>query len=250
MKLNHVPRHIALAPDGNGRWATRQGEPRAKGHRAGTRVLPPIIEAAVASGVQALSMFLFSTENWNRPPEEIRSMMSILATSHAAVKDMHGLGARLGFIGRIDDLPRPVVEAIRWAENLTESNTAIRVYLAINYGGRAELVDATRRLLTVGTQSHQVDEETIVRHLYAPEASDAELLIRTGGQHRLSNFLPWQLAHAEMHVTDTLWPDFTAAEFRQILTRYADNQRLRAVEAVVQQDLHIPEGEYGSAQGQ
>ena len=204
--------------DGNGRWAKRRWLPRAAGHRAGISVLTPLLEAAGQAGVKTLTLYAFSTENWNRPRREVQTLMKLfLETAREKVPDLNERGARLRFLGRRDGLPAPVLEALQEAEELTAGNDSLDVYIALNYGGRAEIVDATRRIVADGLSPEDVDEKTFSRYLYAPDAPEVDLVIRTSGELRVSNFLLWQIAYAEFYVTDTLWPDFSADEFLQAL---------------------------------
>ncbi|WP_424511425.1 polyprenyl diphosphate synthase [Rubrobacter taiwanensis] len=223
-----VPRHVAIIMDGNGRWARRRWLPRTAGHRAGVQVLTPLLETAGRAGVKYLTLYAFSTENWVRPEEEVDALMSLfLETARGKVPELHERGARLRFLGRRDGLPESVLRAIGEAEELTRRNERLNVYIALNYGGRSEIVDAARRMLAAGLSPGEVDEETFARHLYAPELPEVDLLIRTSGELRISNFLLWQIAYAEFYVTDTLWPDFSPEEFLHALDAYANRSRRR-----------------------
>ena len=195
--------------DGNGRWAKRRWLPRAAGHRAGVSVLTPLLETAGRAGVETLTLYAFSTENWGRPKKEVKTLMKLfLETAREKVPELNERGARLRFLGRRDGLPASVLEALAEAEELTAQNDSLDVYIALNYGGRAELVDATRRIVADGLSPEDVDESTFARYLYAPDVPEVDLVIRTSGELRVSNFLLWQIAYAEFYVTDTLWPDF------------------------------------------
>jgi undecaprenyl diphosphate synthase len=223
-----IPRHVAIIMDGNGRWAKRRWLPRAAGHRAGVSVLTPLLEAAGQAGVETLTLYAFSTENWNRPRREVQTLMKLfLETAREKVPDLNERGARLRFLGRRDGLPAPVLEALQEAEELTAGNDSLDVYIALNYGGRAEIVDATRRIVADGLSPEAVDEKTFSRYLYAPDVPEVDLVIRTSGELRVSNFLLWQIAYAEFYVTDTLWPDFSADEFLQALESFASRSRRR-----------------------
>ena len=214
--------------DGNGRWAKRRWLPRAAGHRAGISVLTPLLEAAGQAGVETLTLYAFSTENWNRPRREVQTLMKLfLETAREKVPDLNERGARLRFLGRRDGLPAPVLEALQEAEELTAGNDSLDVYIALNYGGRAEIVDATRRIVADGVSPEDVDEKTFSRYLYAPDVPEVDLVIRTSGELRVSNFLLWQIAYAEFYVTETLWPDFSADEFLQALESFASRSRRR-----------------------
>ncbi len=214
--------------DGNGRWAQRRWLPRAAGHRAGISVLEPLIEAAGSAGVKTLTLYAFSTENWARPEDEVGTLMKLfIETARAKVPELNRRGARLRFLGRRDSLPKAVREALVEAEDLTSANKDIDVYIALNYGGRGEIVDATRRMISDGLSPEEVDEKTFARYLYAPEAPEVDLVIRTSGELRVSNFLLWQIAYAEFYVTDTLWPDFSQEEFLQAIESFASRSRRR-----------------------
>jgi undecaprenyl diphosphate synthase len=214
--------------DGNGRWARARWLPRVAGHRAGVAVLTPLLEAAGELGVEALTLYAFSTENWERPETEVSSLMNLfLETAKGKVPELNGRGARLRFLGRRERLPRAVRKSIEAAEELTKDNAKLDVYVALNYGGRAEIVDAARRMMEAGLKPKEVDEATFASYLYAPEAPEVDLVIRTSGELRVSNFLLWQIAYAEFYVTETLWPDFSPEEFRRAITSFAGRSRRR-----------------------
>ena len=214
--------------DGNGRWAQRRWLPRAAGHREGVAVLTPLLEAAGRAGVEVLTLYAFSTENWERPQSEVKTLMRLfIETARKKVPELNERGARLRFLGRREGLPERVLEALREAEELTAHNDRLDVYIALNYGGRAEIVDAARRMMEDGLSPEAVDEETFGRYLYAPEAPEVDLVIRTSGELRVSNFLLWQIAYAEFYVTETLWPDFSAEEFMKALQDFASRSRRR-----------------------
>ncbi len=214
--------------DGNGRWAKARWLPRAAGHSAGVSVLTPLLEAAGEAGVEALTLYAFSTENWGRPETEVDSLMTLfLETAKDKVPELNERGARLRFLGRRRHLPEAVRTAIGEAEELTRENDRLHVYIALNYGGRAEIVDAARRMMEDGLSPEEVDEATFASYLYAPEVPEVDLVIRTSGELRISNFLLWQIAYAEFYVTETLWPDFSPEEFRQAIDSYAARSRRR-----------------------
>ena len=224
----NLPRHVAIIMDGNGRWAKARWLPRAAGHRAGVAVLTPLLEAAGELGVEALTLYAFSTENWGRPETEVDSLMTLfLETAKGKVPELNERGVRLRFLGRRGHLPEAVRTAIEEAENLTRTNDKVQVYVALNYGGRAEIVDAVRRMMEDGLSPKQVDEATFASYLYAPEAPEVDLVIRTSGELRISNFLLWQIAYAEFYVTETLWPDFSPEEFRRAIASFAARSRRR-----------------------
>ena len=214
--------------DGNGRWAKARWLPRAAGHRAGVAVLTPLLEVAGELGIESITLYAFSTENWGRPETEVDSLMALfLETAKGKVPELNERGARLRFLGRRGHLPKEVREAIEEAEVLTKNNDKLDVYVALNYGGRAELVDAARRMMEDGLASEEVDEATFASYLYAPEVPEVDLVIRTSGELRISNFLLWQIAYAEFYVTDTLWPDFSPEEFRLAISSFAARSRRR-----------------------
>ena len=215
----NTPRHVAIIMDGNGRWAKARWLPRVAGHRAGVAVLTPLLETAGELGVEALTLYAFSTENWERPEAEVDSLMALfLEAAKDKVPELNERGAQLRFLGRRGHLPEDVQAAIEEAEGLTRDNDRLQVYVALNYGGRAEIVDAARSF------SGETEEE-FRRHLYAPEMHDPDLLIRTSGELRISNYLLWQLAYAEFVFRDELWPDFSREAFLESLEEYAERGR-------------------------
>ncbi|HZF59434.1 MAG TPA: polyprenyl diphosphate synthase [Rubrobacter sp.] len=223
-----TPRHVAVIMDGNGRWAQRRWLPRAAGHRAGIAVLTPLLETAGQAGVETLTLYAFSTENWARPEQEVSTLMKLfLETARDKVPELNERGARLRFVGRRDGLPTSVLDALNEAEERTADNDKLVVYIALNYGGRSEIVDAARRIALDGLAPEEVDEATFARYLYAPEVPEVDLVIRTSGELRVSNFLLWQIAYAEFYVTETLWPDFSPEEFVTALESYASRSRRR-----------------------
>jgi undecaprenyl diphosphate synthase len=189
-------------------------------------VLTPLLETAGRAGVETLTLYAFSTENWGRPEKEVKTLMKLfLETAREKVPELNERGARLRFLGRRDGLSSSVLEALAEAEESTAGNENLDVYIALNYGGRAEIVDATRRIVADGLAPEAVDERTFARYLYAPEVPDVDLVIRTSGELRVSNFLLWQIAYAEFYVTETLWPDFSAEEFSLALESFASRSR-------------------------
>ncbi len=214
--------------DGNGRWARRRWLPRAAGHRAGVSVLTPLLETAGRAGVKTLTLYAFSTENWTRPESEVKTLMKLfLDTAREKVPELNERGARLHFLGRRGHLPATVLEALEEAEDLTSGNDTLDVYIALDYGGRAEIVDATRRIVADGLSPEDIDEVTFARYLYAPDVPEVDLVIRTSGELRVSNFLLWQIAYAEFYVTETLWPDFSPQEFLRALESFGSRSRRR-----------------------
>lgn len=218
-----VPHAVAIVMDGNGRWATAHGVSVAEGHRAGSRALRPVVETAIDVGVESLAVYAFSTENWNRPPDEVELLMEIFTeTIERELPDLVRQGVRTRFIGRRDRAPAPLQERMAALEDETEGNRTLNLWIAFDYGGRAEIVDAANRAVAGG---REVDEETFATYLNAPEMPDPDLLIRTSGELRVSNFLLWQLAYAELVFVDTLWPDFGEDHLRSALDDYASRRR-------------------------
>jgi undecaprenyl diphosphate synthase len=214
--------------DGNGRWAKRRWLPRAAGHRAGVSVLTPLLETAGRAGVKTLTLYAFSTENWRRPEREVKTLMKLfMDTAREKVPELNERGARLRFLGRREHLTASVRSAMEEAEDLTSENDSLEVFIALDYGGRAEIVDATRRIVQDGLSPDDIDEATFARYLYAPDVPEVDLVIRTSGELRVSNFLLWQIAYAEFYVTDTLWPDFSPQEFLRALETFGSRSRRR-----------------------
>ncbi len=212
--------------DGNGRWAERRGLPVAEGHREGTRALRRTVEAAIDLGVRSLAVYAFSTENWSRPADEVEALMEIFGeTIERELPDLAKQGVRTRFIGRRDRAPEALRRQMASLEAETAANDRLQLWIAFDYGGRAELVEAMRRLLRAGVQPDELDEDAVAAHLYEPELPDPDLLIRTSGELRLSNFLLWQLAYAELVFVETLWPDFGDQDLRSALADYATRRR-------------------------
>jgi undecaprenyl diphosphate synthase len=221
-----VARSVAIIMDGNGRWADRRGLPVAAGHRAGTKALRRTVEAAIDLGIETLTVYAFSTENWTRPPDEVVSLMEIFhETIDRELPDLCKQGVRAHFIGRRDRAPEALRRRMAELEEETSENSRLELWIAFDYGGRAELVDAARRLVQEGVPPDQVNEDAIALRLYAPGLPDPDLLIRTSGELRISNFLLWQLAYAELVFVDTLWPDFGDDDLRGALDAYARRRR-------------------------
>jgi len=219
-------RSVAIIMDGNGRWAAKRGLPVAEGHRAGTRALRRTVEAAIDLGLESLVVYAFSTENWSRPEGEVDSLMDIFGeTIERELPDLVRQGVRTRFIGRRDRASAGLREQMTRLEEETAGNDRLRLWVALDYGGRAELVEAARRLAEAGVDASEIDEDAFRANLYAPDLPDPDLLIRTSGELRISNFLLWQLAYAELVFTDTLWPDFGRPELEQALAAYARRRR-------------------------
>ena len=221
-----VPRHVAIIMDGNGRWAGERGLARSAGHRAGTENIPRVLRGIVDGGVKYLTLFAFSTENWERPDEEIEALIELLAeVLRREVKPLHEKGVRLRHIGRLDRLPGHLQEAIRESVELTKDNDVLTLSLAYDYGGRAEIVDAVRSILADRQSPERITEETFGRYLYTQGLPDVDLVIRTAGEMRLSNFLLWQAHYAEYYTTEAYWPDFDEKEVERALESYALRKR-------------------------
>jgi undecaprenyl diphosphate synthase len=223
---SQIPRHIGIIMDGNGRWARRRGHPASFGHRAGVRAIKRVLEACEELGVHALSIYAFSTENWTRPRAEVRALMRLFhETMQREIDEMHRRGVRIVVSGRRDGLSARMRERIDEAESRTANNKKGILNVCLNYGGRAEVVDAVKRLIEEGVPTGKVDEEAISARMYNPDLPDPDLIIRTAGEKRVSNFLLWQSAYAEMLVTETLWPDFDKEHLKAALADYASRVR-------------------------
>ena len=226
-----IPAHIAIIMDGNGRWANRRGLPRIAGHRAGVGPVRETVETCARLGVGALTLYAFSVENWKRPRAEVDTLWRLLRFYlRRELPELNRNGVVLRVIGRVEELPDKVREEIDFAEAGTRRNGGMRLNLAINYGGRAELVDAINAAIEearlAGTLSSlRVDEESLSAHLYTSDVVDPDLLIRTSGEMRVSNFLLWQIAYAELYVTDTLWPDFNKAVLLRAMLDFQKRER-------------------------
>jgi undecaprenyl diphosphate synthase len=207
---DRIPGHIACVMDGNGRWAERKGLPRTDGHAAGEQALFDTVEGALDMGLRWLTVYAFSTENWRRPADEVRYLMGFNEQLLLRRQDeLHAKDVRIKFIGRRDwRVPRRVLRRIDDAVELTRHNRRMTLTMAFNYGGRAEIVDAVRALVAAGTPADKVSEKRIRAHLYDPDMPDPDLVVRTSGEYRISNFLLWELAYSELVFTDVLWPDF------------------------------------------
>jgi undecaprenyl diphosphate synthase len=224
--LPEVAQSVAIILDGNGRWAKKRGLPTAAGHRAGARAVRRVVEAAIDFRIHDLAVFAFSTENWSRSEEEVDALMEIFAeTIERELPDLADQGVRVRFIGRRDRAPAELQRRMVAMEDRTELNTRINLWVAFDYGGRAELVEAARRLIESGVDPQDVDENVFAANLYAPELPDPDLLIRTSGEQRVSNFLLWQLAYAELVFVEQLWPDFDERDLHAALAEYASRRR-------------------------
>jgi undecaprenyl diphosphate synthase len=222
----NIPQHIAIIMDGNGRWARERGLPRFMGHRQGTENIRRILQACVEYGVRVLTIYAFSTENWGRPDDEVSALMTILEqTIQREVPELHKNGVCIRHSGRLEQLAPHLQRAITRALELTKNNDRIILNVAFNYGGRAEIVDAVKKMMQDGIQPEQVTEETISKRLYTNGLVDPDLIIRTGGEMRLSNYLIWQAAYAEYYSTPVYWPDFDKHELHRALIAFSQRQR-------------------------
>ncbi len=225
-ELPEVARAVAIIMDGNGRWARKRRLPVAAGHRAGTKALRRTVEASIDLGVESLCVYAFSTENWSRPADEIDALMEIFVeTIERELPDLAAQGVRVRFIGRRDRASDALRRKMAELEGSTDGNERLSLWIAFDYGGRAEVVEATRRLVEDGVDPRDIDENALGARLYAPEMPEPDVLIRTSGEQRISNFLLWQLAYTELIFVDTLWPDFGARDLRHALSDYAGRRR-------------------------
>jgi undecaprenyl diphosphate synthase len=222
----NIPNHIAIIMDGNGRWARKRGLPRIEGHRKGAISLKETVKACVELGIKYLTVYAFSTENWKRPKEEVSFLMNILsATIDREIDGLHKNGIKVRFSGRIAMLPEKLQKKIRSAEEKTADNDRLNLNIMLSYGGRAEITDALKSIVKNHIKSDRINEETISQHLYTAGMPDPDLLIRTAGEMRVSNFMLWQIAYAEIWVTEVLWPDFRKKHLIEAIEDY--NRRIR-----------------------
>jgi undecaprenyl diphosphate synthase len=221
-----VPRHVAIIMDGNGRWAKQRGLSRKAGHDAGAENLRRVIHRMAEAGVECLTLYAFSTENWGRPKQEVGWLLRMPGRFiKRELRELHENGIRLRHLGRLDRLSRSLQKQVREAEQLTANNTRMTVCIAFNYGGRAEIVDAVRALVAEGVRPEQIDEEAIAAHLYTAGLPDPDLIVRTAGEMRLSNFLMWQSAYSEYYVSPVYWPDFDEREVDRALAAFGGRER-------------------------
>jgi undecaprenyl diphosphate synthase len=221
-----VPRHVALIMDGNGRWARERGLPRIAGHQAGTENIRRITTRAAEIGIEYLTLWAFSTENWRRPKDEVDGILQILANAiESETNELHRQGARLEHIGSLDGLSVELAQSVRDAIHLTRNNTRICLTLAFNYGGRAEIVAAIQRMIADGLPAADVDEQTVARYLYTAGKPDPDLIVRTSGELRTSNFLIWQAAYSEYHFTPVYWPAFGPDDLDRAVDDYLHRER-------------------------
>ncbi len=229
-EVGKVPRHVAIIMDGNGRWARQHKLPRLSGHEAGRTSVKKVVQAAIAHGVRYLTLYAFSVENWQRPREEVQGLMGLLRlVLREELAEMGKEGVRLRAIGRLQDLPEAVREELHSAMEKTKANTRLDLILALSYGSRVEITEAARAIArevkSGQLDAEKISEETISRHLYTRDLPDPDLLIRTSGEMRISNFMLWQISYAEIHVTPVLWPDFGKEEFAAALADFARRER-------------------------
>ncbi len=230
LRAEAIPRHVAVIMDGNGRWAERRGLDRVQGHRAGIEAVRATVRAAHELGVRFLTLYAFSTENWSRPKGEVDALMGLLEHYlEAEIEELDRNGIRLRAIGRLDRLPELARAKLDDALHRTRDNGEMTVVFALSYGGRTEIADAARKLARDVEQGkldpEQIDEKTFSAYLYDPELPDPDLLIRTGGEARVSNFLLWQIAYAELHVTEVMWPDFRKGDLVEAVWDYQQRER-------------------------
>ncbi|HMC40438.1 MAG TPA: polyprenyl diphosphate synthase [Acidimicrobiales bacterium] len=225
--LTRLPAHVGCVMDGNGRWAQRRGLPRTEGHAAGEEALLDTVEGALELGIRWLTVYAFSTENWRRPPDEVRYLMGFNESLLQRRRDeLHERGVRIRFAGRRDwRVPRRLLRHMDDAMATTERDRRMTLVIAFNYGGRAEIVDAVRRMVAEGVPASRVDERAIRSRLYLPDVPDPDLVIRTSGEFRISNFLLWELAYSELVFTDTLWPDFRREDLFDAVREYQSRDR-------------------------
>jgi undecaprenyl diphosphate synthase len=225
-KTSTLPGHIAFILDGNGRWAEQRGLPRLEGHRAGVKNIRPILKYLQEQGISCVTLYAFSTENWNRPAEEVNGIFGILENTIAReARELHKNGARIRHIGRMNGISPQLQKSINRALKLTENNTGMTINFAFNYGGRAEILDAVRKFIAGGEPVDSIDEASFGKYLDTASLPDVDLVIRTGGEIRTSNFLIWQAAYSEYYFTPVLWPDFDENELEKALLAYSQRQR-------------------------
>jgi len=228
---DRLPSHVAIIMDGNGRWASRRSLPRVAGHKAGVEAVRSTVETCARMGIRALTLYAFSAENWKRPRSEVDTLWRLLRVYlRKELPNLQQNNIRLWAIGRLEGLPRPAREELQAAIDATSANQGLQVNLAINYGGRNELVDAVNSILEEARRERRldqlrVDDETIASHLYTKNQPDPDLLIRTSGEMRISNFLLWQIAYSELYVTETLWPDFRRIDLLKAVLDYQKRDR-------------------------
>ena len=224
--ISRLPNHIAFIMDGNGRWAEKRGLPRLEGHRAGLEATRSVVEHLGEYHIKYVTLYSFSTENWNRPKDEVGGLLNILERSmDKEAKELHKRGVKIRHLGHLERLPQHLRQAIENATELTQNNTEMTLSLAFDYGGRLEILDAVRSILADGISPENIDEKLFNSYLYTADLPDVDLVIRTGGDLRISNFLLWQSAYSEYYFTSALWPDFDTEELGKALIAYSQRQR-------------------------
>ena len=224
--FENTPRHVAIIMDGNGRWAKERGMPRVAGHRAGTENLRTIIRASTKLGIEYLTLYAFSTENWSRPRAEISGLMHILSeVIDRELNELNEEGARLVHIGHLDGLSKALQKKVRHAMALTQENKRITIVLAFNYGGRDEIIHAIKQMIEDGVSAEDVDEEMVSEYMFTSDIPDPDLVIRTSGEKRTSNFLTWQTVYSEWYFPKVYWPDFNEEELKKAIEEYAARDR-------------------------
>ena len=226
IQTNYPPQHVAIIMDGNGRWANNRGLPRLAGHEAGGKNIRPVVKIFADYGVKYLTLYAFSTENWNRPRAEVAGLLNLLGKKiDQETQAFHQENIRLIHLGRPDKLSKRLREKVKAAVELTRNNTGLTLCLAFDYGGRDEIVQAARRIASAGIPGDNIDESIFARYLYSTDIPNPDLVIRTGGETRLSNFLLWQAAYSELYFTPVLWPDFGHKDVEEALSEYKRRQR-------------------------
>jgi undecaprenyl diphosphate synthase len=225
-QVTRLPIHVAIVPDGNGRWAEKRGLPRLAGHQAGVEKMRSLIEYLNSLQIKYVTLYGFSTENWGRPEEEVKGLFRILMERiDQDVPKLHKIGVKVRHLGRLGELPDWLQSSIRRAEELTKNNKGLTLGLAFNYGGHIEIIDAVRRIIAEGIPPEKIDKELFSSYLYTAGIPEVDLLIRTGDELRLSNFLLWQTAYSEYYFTDVLWPDFSKKDMDKALIAYSQRER-------------------------
>lgn len=225
-KLKIIPKHIGIIMDGNGRWAERRNLPRIMGHKEGIKAVRRTVKGAVKYGIEYLTLYSFSTENWKRPKEEVEFLFSLMEKNlKKEGENLNKNNVKVRFMGRKEELPKNLIEIMDYVENLTKKNTGLNLIFAINYGGKSEIVDCIKRIIENGYKIEDINEDLINKFLYLPDVPEPDLIIRTSGEKRLSNFLIWQSAYSEFYFTPVLWPDFDEKEFLKALIDYQKRKR-------------------------
>ncbi len=225
-RIKHIPKHVAIIMDGNGRWAEKRGLPRLAGHSAGTDNVRRAIKCFNDYDVKYVTIYAFSTENWSRPQREVQGLMRIMEdVIDREAENLHKDGVKLIHLGNLNGISEKLKQKLQYAIELTEDNSGGTLCIAFNYGGRAEIIDAIKRIIRDGILPNEIDETLISHYLYTINLPDPDLIIRTGGEMRLSNFLIWQAAYSEYYATPTLWPDFGPEEIEQALIAYSERER-------------------------